>query len=727
MADNGDLGASADRLNSSLDSVLSKLKEMNRLAGDFSTKLSKSGGIGGGGASGSGNTGAGSARELGTNGATFTNFADKVGGGMGGIGAALSFAGPVGKIAGGALALGGSLIKNGAKTMPSMNAVLDRATTYYSAGLMNGNRTTRSGMQSSTLNALGNGITSPGSDAAVAAAMTGSGINFSTDKNSTYQMNVRNVGNTAKYLGISNEAAATSLAGLTSGGQSAQLMTMGIQTSGKNGKMLSEAQIFEQFYQRATAGRPKATVEDTMESIHRGALGQMIQNSGLDAVEQQKLAQYFIDKAGGSTMDLSNNAATDKQLKKTEKAGNRNPLESQYKANAADTRSMGKHEKGYIDGMATANDALSNLTDTVSDVTSAFAGLKGALDTFGGHPTGQGVLGLVGMGGGGNAPSMSNFGATSGLGGNSGKGLGEAPTASAGGSVDMSMVSSGHNINSGGNWNEVRTLSGGKKTNPHGGIDYNYAVGDPVKAIADGTVHNVGTNYANTFKSGGQSLGGQVAIVHEGADGKKFTSIYGHLSKVMVTKGQKVKKGDTIGLAGNSGYSDGAHLHFELRKGTFKTGAGGAHPESWIDPGSAGTLKTSGEPGEDTVTVSTTTDSSSNSYSLSSDVGNSTISSGISGITSTQYSVASGLGAGGPGLGGSNGSVGDVEMTAAGYTGSSMLSGGAITGRRGSRSGNNVTINLSIASASEVEARRFASLVKKHLEEDALMTNMGVM
>ena len=46
---------------------------------------------------------------------------------------------------------------------------------------------------------------------------------------------------------------------------------------------------------------------------------------------------------------------------------------------------------------------------------------------------------------------------------------------------------------------------------------------------------------------------------------------YGHLSKVGVTNGQRVKAGDTIGLSGNTGYSTGPHLHWQVQKDTNNT------------------------------------------------------------------------------------------------------------------------------------------------------------
>lgn len=91
----------------------------------------------------------------------------------------------------------------------------------------------------------------------------------------------------------------------------------------------------------------------------------------------------------------------------------------------------------------------------------------------------------------------------------------------------------------------------------HNGIDCKAKIGDKVYAVADGVVME--------SKDNPTGYGLYVAI-HHGC----FGSLSGHLSKLLVSKDQKVKAGDLIGLAGNTGASTGPHLHFEIRECEYK-------------------------------------------------------------------------------------------------------------------------------------------------------------
>ena len=87
----------------------------------------------------------------------------------------------------------------------------------------------------------------------------------------------------------------------------------------------------------------------------------------------------------------------------------------------------------------------------------------------------------------------------------------------------------------------------------HSGLDISNVMGTPIYAAYDGVVVFVGPN-------GG--YGNCVIISHP----LGYSTLYGHLSKILVKVGQRVSKGSKIALMGNTGRSTGSHLHFEIRK-----------------------------------------------------------------------------------------------------------------------------------------------------------------
>ena len=102
----------------------------------------------------------------------------------------------------------------------------------------------------------------------------------------------------------------------------------------------------------------------------------------------------------------------------------------------------------------------------------------------------------------------------------------------------------------------------------HLGVDFGWNDGiynhQPIVAIEDGTIAGCADGYGNTYPNQ-KIYGNYVNIDHGG-----WYSLYGHLLKgsVRVKVGDKVKKGDIIGQMGDSGWSRGQHLHFELRRGS---------------------------------------------------------------------------------------------------------------------------------------------------------------
>ncbi len=93
---------------------------------------------------------------------------------------------------------------------------------------------------------------------------------------------------------------------------------------------------------------------------------------------------------------------------------------------------------------------------------------------------------------------------------------------------------------------------GGGKVND--GLNIGVSKGTPIRAAADGVIAYSGDEIG--------VFGGLILINH----GSGWVTAYGHADKLDVTRGQKVKAGEIIGLAGESGYVQEPQLHFEIRK-----------------------------------------------------------------------------------------------------------------------------------------------------------------
>jgi murein DD-endopeptidase MepM/ murein hydrolase activator NlpD len=89
------------------------------------------------------------------------------------------------------------------------------------------------------------------------------------------------------------------------------------------------------------------------------------------------------------------------------------------------------------------------------------------------------------------------------------------------------------------------------KVRPHHGLDLAAAMGTPIYSPAAGKVilREFQTQYGNT-----------VVIDH----GYGVETLYGHMSKFAAKLGQTVRRGEILGYVGNSGYSTGPHLHYEV-------------------------------------------------------------------------------------------------------------------------------------------------------------------
>ena len=109
--------------------------------------------------------------------------------------------------------------------------------------------------------------------------------------------------------------------------------------------------------------------------------------------------------------------------------------------------------------------------------------------------------------------------------------------------LEFTRMSSGYGI-------RVHPITNDKRA--HKGIDYAAPTGTPIRTVGDGVVEFAGSQ---------RGYGNVIEIKHR--DGK--STLFAHLSRIDVSKGQKVEQGDIVGAVGSTGFSTGPHLHFEFR------------------------------------------------------------------------------------------------------------------------------------------------------------------
>lgn len=87
----------------------------------------------------------------------------------------------------------------------------------------------------------------------------------------------------------------------------------------------------------------------------------------------------------------------------------------------------------------------------------------------------------------------------------------------------------------------------------HAGLDFTSPLGTPIYATGNGVIEEAGQE---------SGYGNCVIINHS----YSFKTLYGHMNRYIVKKGQRIKRGDLIGYVGNTGASTGPHLHYEVWK-----------------------------------------------------------------------------------------------------------------------------------------------------------------
>ncbi|CAB4128680.1 Peptidase M23 [uncultured Caudovirales phage] len=703
--------------------------------------------------------------------------------------------------------------------LPNVTNTMNRATSFYNAQTYNGNQLAGGAvdLRTATFNGLKGGMTGVGSDANVAQYLAARGMTGATGAGSTYQQTLRSIGNAGKYLNISNEEAAASIEGLTSAKGSAEMLrNFGIYTADLNtGKEKTQGQIFEELAQRLTAGRSGASVEETQASIRRGALG-VTTDAFFQGDQQgaQMFKQYMIQRAAGGNKNMS--AGWDQGMGMG--ANNENPLTSQYRVNEAQTNAMESAQAKYIEGITTASKVLNVLADAAGALAKHFAGGPNALlQTMFGNEQAKGLLqgvntvvdfgskavsgietALMGMDAFNPVPAIAEAGIIAGsaalsmgvalgagtagaaiMGGFGGAGGGVMATqgvagaggvGGAGGTFAFSMPQNTILQRLGAS--SSLYAQGTAKEGTHNGTDYAYGWNEEVKAIADGTVLKTSKGYKEGQQDETKTMseGNWVAIYHPVGE-KGYTSIYGHLNKVMVNDNDPVKKGQTIGLAGNTGYTrntkgqtakqvgdphSGTHLHFEM------------HPGKVVTPGKSGQLSVetaanvlaSGsindvDQGTGTsftpTPTPTPTPSGSSGSGYNGDTAGVNSALGRAGMTNLpnnainrnpqslskgmnilkliysgdQAKILSGFQSLAAGVGVS-GSIYDQYLKS-GSQYVNLLPGDAGTkgGPGGSTNTNNVSINVTVPDVTAADAVKFAQLVKQYLDDNSLLSNTG--
>lgn len=100
----------------------------------------------------------------------------------------------------------------------------------------------------------------------------------------------------------------------------------------------------------------------------------------------------------------------------------------------------------------------------------------------------------------------------------------------------------------------------------HRGVDLCVHYGSPILAPADGVVLYIGSKTA---------YGNMIVVLHGGG----IATVYGHLWKFAVQPYERVQEGQLLGYTGNTGFSTGPHLHFEVRQDGEPT-----NPLEWLPP-----------------------------------------------------------------------------------------------------------------------------------------------
>lgn len=500
--------------------------------------------------------------------------------------------------------------------MPDLGTVAARAAGFYGAATLGGRN--QAGLRQAVFSGLAGGITGVGDDAAAAAILT-QGMYYRPGT-AAFNMRVREIGGAARFLNISNPAAAQALGAIGTGPQSAQLSQYGIFTTDpRTGRDLPFNEIIQQVYRRSYAGRGQVSREQIMRDIRGGFLGADLRRLFPDATQQELAANIMGNIAEGKSTDLAT------------LTGENNPLAAAMRINTSQTSLVERATDPMIKGFEQAatvvekvNKALEGLPDQLFQFKAILQGINGsnlgpagnilamtASSVVSGLTTavamraflGKGVAGAKGPLNAAKSLGAKALNLVKGYGGKALTALSSGASKLAGGAI-LGLIPIPANLIPGTPGYEGPDVTGKKAregTMNGGTTGFGASFGargggaaqSPVPGVAPSSTYGQKDNSGiwsktnNTHKGqdypmpiGSDVQAAMDGIVFDDAPGYEYgitvqidhengyQSLYGHLSKSLVKPGDRVKKGQVIAKSGDTGNVTGPHLHFEVRKGS---------------------------------------------------------------------------------------------------------------------------------------------------------------
>lgn len=126
--------------------------------------------------------------------------------------------------------------------------------------------------------------------------------------------------------------------------------------------------------------------------------------------------------------------------------------------------------------------------------------------------------------------------------------------------INLSSKNTRNYITQGYGYTHFAAVFNGLANNRHNGIDIAGAYGAEIHSESDGLIVYSGNQDKYCY---GKAYGKFVMVRNKKGD---YTLLYAHLSKINVRSGDNAKKGDVLGLVGDSGLATGPHLHFSVFK-----------------------------------------------------------------------------------------------------------------------------------------------------------------